>query len=254
MNVAGLQSVRTLIDKIRLLKPREIRNQDGGPKTAVFAFSLEREREIASRISGDAPKFLAAQYRLIDAVQEYRQSGIPTAELYQACLAELELSPRSYSNLDVASVGMKRLAELAADGHEAAANLVRIDFAHRRAERRMTAYQWALRVWLGRPQRLSVCKEMLGDPSGDVRQIAAQQIECDGFLELAESVELAAQGSIGARAKANMRHSAFALRERFRLGLPARAPLPDESWRKFYDDEAQIDRNQRREVGRAVRE
>ena len=210
------------------------KNQDGGPATAVFAFSLERERETATRLTDPAATdLLQARLRLIDAVQTYRLDGIQTDALLQACLDELELAPRNRSSLNVMSVGMKRLSELAADGHDKAANLVRAELGHPRAERRVTAYEHAFANWLDGAQRISACCEALADPSGDVRQIGATQAVRDGFHELAPLLDQAATGRIGERAKADIKHSAFMLRERHRLGLPKGAKLPDESWKRY---------------------
>lgn len=207
------------------------RNQDGGPKTSVFAFSLERERETAARLTPPAsPQLLNARLRLINEVHAYRLSGLLTDALLQACVDELELAPRNRPWLNVISTGMKRLCELAKDGHKGAAAIVRKEFAHDRAERRVTAYENACAIWLNKAERIAICHAMLEDPSSDVRQTGASQAERDGFYELADLLDRAAETAKGQRAKSNILLSVFFLRERHRLGLAPDARLPDESY------------------------
>ena len=217
------------------------RNLDGGPKTKVFAFSLERERDTARRLTDpSAVDLLAARLVLIDEVQAYRETGRLTEALLQACEAELELAPPNRPYLNVMSVGMKRLCELAGDGHEVAADRVRREFGHARAERRLTAYEQACAWWLQRHERAVAYREMLTDPSGDLRQVAASLAGGDLLFELIPAIETALQGIKGRRARSNVFDSLFDLKERLRLGLSREDRLPDASherrdaeWRRF---------------------
>lgn len=97
-----------------MLWKKAYRNTDGGPKTCLFSFSRERERQAAERYSRGNTAWLKAWYILIDEVLEYRRTGICAASLIEACLAESAVSNWPYSQ------GVRRLAELANDGHEIA--------------------------------------------------------------------------------------------------------------------------------------
>ena len=217
------------------------RNLDGGPKTKVFAFSRERERETARRlIDPSATELLQARLALIDEVQTYRETGRITDSLLRACEVELELAPRNRASLNVQSVGMKRLCELAADGHRAAADIVRREFRHVRAERRLTAYERACASWFQRHERAAAYREMLTDRSGDLRQVGAQGAADDLLLELIPAIETALPGTKGERARARVFWALFDLKERARLGLAPEDRLPDSShhrcedeWRRF---------------------
>ena len=203
---------------------------DGGPKTKVFAFSLERERETARRLTDpSAVDLLDARLVLIDEVQAYRETGRLSEALLRACEAELELAPRNRQSLNVMSVGMKRLCELAGDGHEAAAETVRREFGHARAERRLTAYEHACGSWFRRHERADAYKEMLADHSGDLRQVAASGAHSDLLFELIPDIEAALPETKGKRARSNLFEDLFDLKERARLGLSREDRLPDAS-------------------------
>ena len=217
------------------------RNLDGGPKTKVFAFSLERERETARRLTDpSAVDLLNARLALIDQVQTYRETGRLADSLLRACEVELELAPRNRPSLDVQSVGMKRLCELAADGHQAAADIVRREFGHVRAERRLTAYEHACASWFQRHERAAAYREMLTDRSGDLRQVGAEGSGNDLLFELIPAIEAALPGTKGERARVRVFWALFDLKERARLGLAREDRLPDSShprredeWRRF---------------------
>jgi hypothetical protein len=206
------------------------RNLDGGPKTKVFAFSLERERETARRlVDPSAFALLNARFALIDEVQAYRETGRLTEPLLQACEAELELAPRNRTNLNVLSVGMRRLCELAADGHQAAADRVRREFGHARSERRLTAYEQACASWFEIHERAAAYRDMLADRSGDLRQVAAEGASNDLLFDLIPVIEAALPGTKGERARSRVFEALFDLKERARLGLSREDRLPDAS-------------------------
>ena len=87
-------------------------NADGGPKTSLFSFDREREREMAERYSQGNGEWLAARFELIDQVLAYRRTGALTPSLLEACEAEFRVAHFPYS------VGIRRLVELAEYGHE----------------------------------------------------------------------------------------------------------------------------------------
>jgi hypothetical protein len=90
-------------------------NTDGGPATALFSYDRETEQKAAERYAARKPDWLAARYVLIDEVLEYRRTGVLSQSLIDACEAEHCVAAWAYSE------GVRRLVELARDGHAAAA-------------------------------------------------------------------------------------------------------------------------------------
>lgn len=164
-------------------KPR--RNTDSGPPTALFSFDREREREMVTR-SGSLPaELIEARYRLIDEVLEYRRTGQLTQALLEACDAEAAVAGWARS------AAMRRLGQLATDGHAVAAD--RLDTLSRSPEWqvRLEAFQTLFCHSDGKARR-EVQRRALTDRSARIRRLAAEDAAFAHLIDMADEIERAA--------------------------------------------------------------
>lgn len=159
------------------------RNTDGGPKTALFSFDRERERQMAERYSKGNTKWLEARFVLIDEVLAYRQTGSLAQSLLDACEAELSVASFAYSQ------GVQRLAELAEDGHVAAVS---------RLEQMACSSNWkaryeALRTWFDTTRSEELKRELvrkgLKDKSGRIRGRMATEAAFSHLIDMIGEIE-----------------------------------------------------------------
>jgi len=188
-------------------------NTDGGPPTALFSFSLEREYELARRYTGtENTELYSARVRLADEVMRYRQTGILTDSLLACCDHEASLAgPWS-------SFGRRRIAELAADGHLAARERVEGWLAHPNAKVRIaTIWGPALRAF-DRPTLLVIAERMLSDRSEAVRAKVADIAIYENWFELVPHIRLAASCARNPKFRISLFSSWFHLLENQRTG------------------------------------
>lgn len=161
-------------------------NTDGGPKTALFSFDRERERQMAERYSKANSRWLEARFVLIDEVLAYRQTGYLAQSLLDACEAEFRVAPFAYSE------GVRRLAELAEDGHAEAVL---------RLQRMTCASNWrfrfeALRTWFERTRsgdlKRDLVRKGLKDRSGRIRGRMAAEAAFSHLIDMIDELEDAA--------------------------------------------------------------
>lgn len=163
------------------------RNADGGPRTHVFAFDLERECELVDRYTGPQESELRqSRRRLVDEVAAYRLSGRLTPELLDACDVELALSKPDRS------FGLRRLCELAADGHVQAKDRVRALVGHPKAEMRAAVIGGHAPLAFGHAELMDVARALLSDRSAKVRMRTAATAVFSNWFELAPAIHAAA--------------------------------------------------------------
>ncbi|MFY8209144.1 MAG: hypothetical protein ACOVOE_07405 [Caulobacter sp.] len=168
-------------------------NTDGGPKTALFSFDRDRERQMAERYTKGSPEWLEARFVLIDEVLAYRQTGRLTQSLLDACEAELHVASFAYSQ------GVQRLAELANDGHaEATSRLERMTYSSNWKIR----YE-ALRTWLNTTRSEELKRELvrkgLKDKSGSIRRKISSEASFLHLIDMIADIENAAASEINAK-------------------------------------------------------
>lgn len=150
--------------------------------------SLDRdqERELAERYSRGDQDWLAARYRLIDEVLEYRRTGTLSQSLLDACEAEFAVA--SWAN----SEGIRRLVELEADGHAAPA--ARLEDL--RSSKDWRARYEALRTSFERTEDLASRRLLLtrglSDPSARIRRRMAAEAVFAHLIDTADEIERAA--------------------------------------------------------------
>ena len=159
---------------------------EGGARTALFSFDRNRERQIAEQYSRGNQDWLAARYKLIDEVLEYRRAAVLKQSLLDAC--EAEFSVASWAN----SEGIRRLVELACDGHSVAA--VRLDELMSskdwrvRYEALRTGFEHAKNLVL----RQLIVRRGLSDRSARIRQRMASEAMFAHLIEMVDELEQAA--------------------------------------------------------------
>ena len=166
-------------------KPKPKLNTDGGPPTALFSFDRDRERQMAEQYSGGRQDWLEARYRLIDEVLAYRRSGQLTPSLLDACNAEFAVASWAYSE------GIKRLGQLAMDGHAVAEENLQALCRSPDWKVRYEAFQTLLRHSDGADRR-EVVRRALSDRSARIRQRLATDAAFDHLIDMASEMERAA--------------------------------------------------------------
>jgi hypothetical protein len=188
------------------------RNEDGGPPTAVFSFSLEREREIAQNYARDS-KLKAARLELVDRVLEYRRDGVLRPEFVEACRREGELAGLNES------FGLRRLAELKRDGHAEAETILKSYLKSPDWRMRFKAF-WALgdHAGLSQDEAAAMVREKLADRSAAVRRAAAKLVFWQHRIDLIGDIEAAAQIEEHALTRRELVGFVFYLKENQRTG------------------------------------
>lgn len=191
-------------------KPKS--NTDGGPKTALFSFDRERERQMAAWYSGDRQDWLEARYVLIDEVLSYRRTGRLTPSLFEAC--ETEYAVASWTR----SEGVRRLIELSLDGHSEAVERLEALMASKDWRDRHEALLGAFERVGDKATRTRLAKRGLADRSARIRQATAEQTVFAHLPELAPDIEAAARIETEEKRAEALYQSAWYLRRNVRTG------------------------------------
>lgn len=192
-------------------KPKPKRNTDGGPPTALFSFDRDRERQMAESQSGARQDWTRARYRLIDEVLQYRRTGVLTPSLLEACDEEFAVAPWAHS------VGIRRLAQLAIDGHTAAAE--RLEALSRSPDwkTRYEAFQTLLDC-SDAARRQDVARRALADRSARIRTRLASDLAMAHAIEMAGEIEMAASREPKEETAREIYWAAWHLRKNHRTG------------------------------------
>ena len=189
------------------------RNTDGGPQTHVFAFDLKREYEMAERYTpASLPGLAAARRNLVDEVAAYRRSGRLSPALLAACDDELALSKPDHS------VGLRRLCELAGDGHPRAKERVRALLSHPRAEVRAALIWGHAPIAFDRAELMQVARRLLKDRSSEVQVRTASTAVFSDWFELMPAIKDAALAASREKVARELFYSAFNLEQNMRTG------------------------------------
>ena len=186
-------------------------NTDGGPPTALFSFDRDRERQMAEQYSGGRQDWLEARYRLIDEVLAYRRSGALTQSLLDACDAEFAVA--SWTS----SAGIRRLAQLAVDGHAIAAEKLE---ALSRSSDWKVRYE-AFQTLLNSPDetaRRDVLRRALTDRSARIRERLATDAAFAHLIDMAGELEHAASAEAKEEVARGIFTAAWHLRKNERTG------------------------------------
>lgn len=187
-------------------------NTDGGPKTALFSFDRERERQVAAQYSAGREAWRDARYVLIDEVLAYRRTGVLAPSLLEACEAERAVASWPYSS------GVRRLVELARDGHAEPAE---------RLEALMSSKDWRVRYEAlltsfersaDRTVQLALARRALADRSGRIRSRFAGEAVFAHLLEMIPELEAAARTEPAADKAEGLFQAAWYLRRNARTG------------------------------------
>jgi hypothetical protein len=208
-------------------------NTDGGPPTALFSFDRDRERQMAEQYSGRRQDWIEARYQLIDEVLEYRRRGVLTPSLLEACDAEFAVAP--WAN----SAGIRRLAQLAIDGHAVAAQ--RLDILSRSPDWkiRYEAFQTLL-DGTDNAHRRDIARRALADRSAKIRTRLASDVAMAHLIDLADEIESAASRETKEGSAQAIYWAAWHLRKNQRTGnrnsfieSPDERDLFEADWARF---------------------
>jgi hypothetical protein len=189
-------------------------NLDGGPRTALFSFDLEREQEIARRYTPRGKdELLALRLMLAEAVMRYRQDGQLTGALLDLCEQEAALA--GHWN----SFGYKRLGQLAADGHAGALARLNGLLSSSRSLVRKASFVVAATQAFEQPQLLQLAKTMLADKSAAVRSAIAEEAVFRNWFELAPDIMASMRTASTAKARKDILFSWMHLTDNERTGV-----------------------------------
>ena len=189
------------------------RNTDGGPRTALFSFILEREYQLARRYTPlENADLYSSRLRLVDEVMRYRQSGVLTETLLACCDHEASLADPGNS------VGRRRIGELAADGHAAARQRIEAWLTHPNATVRIATLWGPALCAFDRPTLLVLAERMLADRSEAVRAKVADIAIFENWFELVPHIRLAAASARNRKFRVSLFSSWFHLLENQRTG------------------------------------
>ncbi|ATQ43102.1 hypothetical protein [Caulobacter mirabilis] len=173
---------------------------------------------MAEHYSGDRSDWIAARHRLIDEVLAYRRCGRLEPSLLRACEAEFAVAPWTRS------AGLRRLAELAQDGHALALDRLKAFAASSDWQVRYDALRALLEAGSSDADRRDVITRGLADRSARVRIYVAETAAFAHFIDMAGILEQAARRESAPKAARAIYSAAWHLRlnertgERNRLG------------------------------------
>jgi len=176
-----------------LFRKSKLTNTDGGPPTAVCSFDRDRERQMAEQYSRGRQDWLQARYALIDQVLQYRADGVLTHEFLDACEAEFRVAQFACSN------GIRRLVELAADGHEEPAARLEELLNSKRWRERYASFQAMFAYSGDSKKRRELVRRALADASARIRTLMAKEAAFAHLIDMASELETAAAREPNAR-------------------------------------------------------
>lgn len=181
-------------------------NTDGGPKTSLFSFDREREREMAELYSRGNGEWLDARFELIDQVLAYRRTGALTPSLLEACETEFRVAFFPYS------VGIRRLVELAEDGHEEPAARLEILMASKNWRERYEAILTKCNLTKDPVGKRELIRRGLRDRSSRVRGKMATEATFAHLTDMVDELECVAAKETDKRLCRSIFDSAYYLR------------------------------------------
>lgn len=210
-------------------------NTDGGPKTSLFSFDRERERQMAERYSQGNVEWVDARFELIDQVLAYRRTGELTPSLLEACESEFRVAHFAYS------VGISRLVELAADGHEQPAARLETLMASKSWRERYEVILRKMRFEKDPVTKRELVRRGLRDRSSRIRKIMALEATFDHLIDMADELERVAAKETDERVCRAIFDSAYYLRRNEMTGSRGRygggseddARVHEAAWQSF---------------------
>jgi hypothetical protein len=168
---------------------------------------------MAEHYSGGKEEWISARYQLIDEVLEYRRSGILSQSLLDACEAEFRVASWAHSE------GVRRMVELARDGHDVPAA---------RLEELMSSTDWRIRYEAIRTSfertkepgaRRQLVRRGLAGRSTRIRSRMASEAAMAHLIDMADEIERAAGVETDAKTAEAIFSEGYFLRLNERTGV-----------------------------------
>lgn len=189
------------------------RNSGPALQTSVSSLDRDRERQIAEKYSAGDADWIAARYRLIEEVLEYRHTGVLTQSFLDACEAEYDVAAWAHSQ------GVRRLVELSMDGHAAATARIEALCTSKdwrvRYEGLRTSFQYAINS----ATRRQIVRRGLTDRSGRIRERLASEAVFAHLIDMANDIEQAAADDTNEASAKAMFSDAYFLRLNEKTGV-----------------------------------